>query len=92
MHDLSKLCKYRKSGRANRQHCGKCSGKAAESCKATVDKRCTLSYRELKSIVERQMKKAIIRGDLKIPIKDLYEAVAIQQKIKIRFGTDVDNE
>ena len=67
-------------------------GSMDEINKATVDKRCTLSYRELKSIVERQMKKAIIRGDLKIPIKDLYEAVAIQQKIKIRFGTDVDNE
>lgn len=68
------------------------SGEIDDVAKATVDKRCLLSYRELRSIVEREMKKAVIRGDFTIPIKNLYESVAIQQKIKVRFGTAEDYE
>lgn len=60
--------------------------------KSIIDKRCRLSYRELQSIIDRIMKKAVIRGDMKVGLKELYEAVANQQHIKMQFGTDVDNE
>lgn len=60
--------------------------------KGIIDKRCKLSYRELTSVVERAMKKAVIAGRTTVYTSDLYKDVAVQQKIKIQFGTDVDNE
>lgn len=63
-----------------------------ELTKGIVDKRCRLSYRELRSIMEREMKRAVIRGDMIVRLSDLYNTVAVQQKIKVQFGTDEDNE
>lgn len=65
---------------------------ADEINKGIVDKRCKLSYRELTSIVERAMKKAVISGTNIVYSRGIYEDVAIQQRIKVNFGTDEDNE
>ena len=60
--------------------------------KGIVDKRCRLSYRELTSIAQRAMKKAVIRGDFTVSASGIYKDVADQQRIKVQFGTDKDKE
>lgn len=49
-----------------------------------------LSYYELQGIVERAMKKAIIRGDTKLLASDVYAELKVILKIKDRFCTVVD--
>jgi SpoVK/Ycf46/Vps4 family AAA+-type ATPase len=49
-----------------------------------------MSYYELQGIVERAMKKAIIRGDTKLLASDVYSELKITLKIKDRFCTNVD--
>lgn len=60
-------------------------GDIDETGKGIIDKRCKLSYRELQSIVDREMKKAVINDTLEIKVSDVYEAVATQQHIRIKF-------
>lgn len=50
-----------------------------------IERRCELSYYELQSITERQMKKAVIRGDMTVHMKDVYEDIARFKKFKIKF-------
>lgn len=57
-----------------------------------VDRRCRLSYRELTSICETAMKRAIIDDTFVIKLKDVYKDVASKQKIKIDFDTADDIE
>ncbi len=57
-----------------------------KSMKEIIDRRCRMSYRELRSIVDREMKKAVINGTMKVHTKDLYETVARQQNIRILFS------
>lgn len=53
-----------------------------------IERRCELSYYEIESIVQRQMKKAIIRGDMKVYLKDIYEDMAKFKKFKINYVID----
>lgn len=50
-----------------------------------IERRCELSYYEIQSIVEREMKKAVIRGDMTIRMKDIYEDIARFKKFKIQY-------
>ena len=63
-----------------------------ETTKSIIDRRCMLSYRELTSIVERSMKKAVINDTTDVYVEDIYKDVAVQQRVKIQFGTDKDDE
>lgn len=49
-----------------------------------------LSYYELQGIVERSMKKAVIRGNTDLLASDVYGELKIILKIKDRFCTNVD--
>ncbi len=67
-------------------------GDIDSTARNTVNKRCTLSYRELRSIVDREMKKAVINNTMQINVNDLYRTVAEQQMIRIRFFMNDDDE
>lgn len=57
-----------------------------------VERRQTLSYYEIKGVVERAMKKAIMSETNVIRTSDVYSDLAIAMRIKVKFGTDVDDE
>ena len=61
------------------------TGTVGDVKRNTVNKRCTLSYRELRSIVERAMKIAVIDRSMCIDVDSLYDAVAKQQDIRLRY-------
>lgn len=53
-----------------------------------IDKRVQISYYEVQIIVERNMKKAIMRDTFDIKTSEIYKDIAIQQRIKIRLGEE----
>lgn len=57
-----------------------------------VERRAVLSYSEIKNILEKAMKRAIIEGTTVLRTSDIYRDIAIATKIKVKFGTDSDNE
>jgi len=57
-----------------------------------VERRKTLSYYEIKGVVERAMKRAIMNETNIIKTSDIYKDLAIAMRIKVKFGTDSDDE
>lgn len=65
---------------------------ANETIKTVVDNRNRLSFYELEDITLRAMKKAVLNDTLQIKTSDIYNDIAIAQKIKIRFKTNIDEQ
>lgn len=63
-----------------------------KTVKSIVEKRTRLSYYEIQTIVERAMKRAIMRDTTVISTSEIYNDFAIAMKIKINFKTDKDDE
>lgn len=59
-----------------------------EDSQRIVDKRCKLSYRELTSICNIAMKRAIIDDSLQIKLSDVYKDVAIMQNIRVNLAIE----
>lgn len=57
-----------------------------------VERRKTLSYYEIKGIVERAMKKAIMSETNIIKTSEIYADLAVAMRIKVKFKTDSDDE
>lgn len=60
--------------------------------KRIVDKKCRLSYRELTSICNSAMKRAVIDDSLQIKLSDVYSDVALVQNIRINLATVEPND
>ena len=60
--------------------------------RSIVERRNILSYYEVKGIVERAMKKAIVRNKSEVSTLEIYKDMAIAMRIKINLGTDKDSE
>lgn len=60
--------------------------------RSIVERRNILSHYEVKGIVERAMKKAIVRNKSEVSTLEIYKDMAIAMRIKINLGTDKDSE
>jgi len=60
--------------------------------KEIVERRSKLSFYEIKDIVERNEKKAIMRGTKRVHMSEIYNDIATAVKFKIKFKTDEDTE
>lgn len=61
-----------------------------EDSKRIVDKKCRLSYRELTSICNSAMKRAVIDGTFVIKLSDLYADVAMVQNFRVNLTINDD--
>lgn len=61
-----------------------------EDSKRIVDKKCRLSYRELTSICNSAMKRAVIDGTFVIKLSDLYADVAMVQNFRVNLTISDD--
>ena len=64
---------------------------ANETVKKVVNSRNRLSFYELEDIVLRNMKKAVLNDTVQVKTSDIYTDIAIAQRIKIRFKTNIDD-
>lgn len=56
-----------------------------------VSNRTSMSFYEVQVIVERAMKRAIINDRTEIPLSDIFRDIAETMDLKLRFGTDTDD-
>lgn len=63
---------------------------ADKTIKEIVDRRCKLSYRELRSIIDREMKRAVIGGTQSVKTSNIYNTVKTQQNIRVDIEEEED--
>ena len=51
-----------------------------------------LSYYEIQGLVERAMKRAVLNDTTTVKLSDVYNDIAVAQRIKLRFKTDADED
>lgn len=56
-----------------------------------IGNRTSMSFYEIQIIVERAMKRAIIQDRKEIPLSDIFKDIAETMDLKLKFGTDTDD-
>lgn len=63
-----------------------------ENSRGIVERRTKMSYDEIKGMVHRAMKKAVMDGTLNVKSSTIYKDIADAMHVKTRFGTDEDSQ